>query len=155
CNLGSLICGGWFPWATGLFNHSGWFWMWLVAWFSEATTRLPGSFFYVPSPTTADFAVYYAALFAVLSGYALARHRRGWALAVFVIVAGFYGWRWWTARDAVTLTVLPLNGGSSVYVRANHARDDVLIDCGNTNSIEFVMKPFLRAQGVNRLPRLA
>lgn len=28
------------------------------------------------------------------------------------------------------------------------------MDCGNTNSVEFVLKPFLRAKGVNRLPRL-
>jgi competence protein ComEC len=30
----------------------------------------------------------------------------------------------------------------------------LLIDCGNTNSVEFTMKPFLRAQGVNHLPCL-
>jgi ComEC/Rec2-related protein len=155
CNLGSLICGAWFPWATGLFNHSGWFWMWLIVRISETTTELPGAFFYVSSPSLADFAIYYGALFAVLSGYALAPQRRTWALAVAVGIAGFYVWRWQTARDTVTLNVLPLNGGSSVYVRANRSADDLLIDCGNTNSVEFVMKPFLRAQGVNRLPRLA
>ena len=26
-NLGALICGTWFPWATELFNHSAWFFM--------------------------------------------------------------------------------------------------------------------------------
>ncbi len=26
-NLGALVCGTWFPWATGLFNHSAWFFM--------------------------------------------------------------------------------------------------------------------------------
>jgi competence protein ComEC len=28
------------------------------------------------------------------------------------------------------------------------------MDCGNTNAVEFVLKPFLRAKGVNHLPRL-
>src|ERR1022692_3277277 len=31
----------------------------------------------------------------------------------------------------------------------------ILVDCGNSNSVGFVMKPFLRAHGVNGLPRLA
>jgi competence protein ComEC len=155
CNLGSLICGPWFPWATGLFNHSGWFWMWLIDRICDCVTRLPGAFFYVTSPSIMDFAIYYGALFAVLSGFALAPRRRLWALAAVICAGGFYAWKWQTARENVTLTVLPLNGGSSVYVRANRPGDDLLIDCGNTNSVEFVMIPFLRSQGVNRLPRLA
>ena len=50
--------------------------------------------------------------------------------------------------------MLPLNGGHSVYVDGPGRKSDWLIDCGNTNAVEFVMKPFLRGQGVNRLPRL-
>jgi competence protein ComEC len=45
-----------------------------------------------------------------------------------------------------------LNGGSAIYVDAPGHRNDLLIDCGNDNAVEFVLKPFLRAQGVNRLP---
>ena len=29
------------------------------------------------------------------------------------------------------------------------------MDCGNTNAVEFILNPFLRAQGVNRLSCLA
>jgi len=155
CNLGSLICGAWFPPATELFNHSGWFWMWLIIKTSEAVTRLPAAFYYVPSPSLADFAIYYTALIAVLSGYALTPKRRRWSLAAAVVVAMFYLWQWQTARDQVTLTVLPLNGGSSIYVRGRQPAGNLLIDCGNTNAVEFVMKPFLRGQGVNQLPALA
>src|SRR5207237_816186 len=81
--------------------------------------RLPGAFFYVPSPSLVDFAIYYCALFAVLSGYALARQRRIGTVTIAVCLAGFYVWKWQAARATVTLTVLPLNGGSSVYVRAH------------------------------------
>jgi competence protein ComEC len=57
------------------------------------------------------------------------------------------------ARSAARLTVLPLNGGSAVFCDAG--KTSLLIDCGNENSVGFITKPFLRAQGVNRLSCLA
>jgi ComEC/Rec2-related protein len=155
CNLGSLICGAWFPWATELFNHSGWFWMWLMMKISVATTQLPGAFFYVRSPAVADFVIYYGTLIAVLSGFALAPKRRVWTAICLVGIAGFYVWRWQDADRATNLTVIPLNGGSAVYCDTAGSRNDLLVDCGNGNAVQFVMEPFLHAQGANRLPCLA
>jgi competence protein ComEC len=52
------------------------------------------------------------------------------------------------------LTILPVNGGLTVHCDATGMQNDLLIDCGNSNSVVGTIKPFLRAQGVNRLPRL-
>jgi beta-lactamase superfamily II metal-dependent hydrolase len=49
---------------------------------------------------------------------------------------------------------MPLNGGSAIFCDAPGRRHDVLVDCGQTNALGFVVQPFLRAQGVNRLPQL-
>ncbi|HXI73401.1 MAG TPA: ComEC/Rec2 family competence protein [Verrucomicrobiae bacterium] len=155
CNLGSLICGGWFPWATELFNFSGWFWMKLMLEISQAVIQLPGAFFYVRSPGLADFAIYYGAMLAVMSGVAFQKKWRVATLICVVFIAGFYGWRWQTSRSTTTLTVLPLNGGHAVFVQSGKSGDDLLIDCGDTNAVDFITKPFLHAQGVNRLPQLA
>ena len=155
CNLGSLICGGWFPWATEMFNYSAWFWMKLMLEISHAVVKLPGAFFYVRSPGLADFAIYYGAMLAVMSGAAF---RKKWRIATLICVgciAVFYGWRWQAARSITTLTVLPLNGGSAVFVQSGKSADDLLVDCGDTNAVDFITKPFLHAQGVNHLPRLA
>ena len=154
CNLGSLICGGWLPWATELFNHSGWFWMLCMTRASEWATKIPGAFFYVPAPGVWDFVVYYALLIGTLSGWLFAKSRRAWSVAGMVVLAAVYFWRWQNARNEFQITVLPLNGAHSVYVDGAGRTRDWLIDCGNTNSVEFVMKPFLRGQGVNHLPRL-
>ncbi|HTL72182.1 MAG TPA: hypothetical protein VL863_02675, partial [bacterium] len=53
------------------------------------------------------------------------------------------------------LTVLPLNGGHAVFVNDGGSVGNLLVDCGDTNSVEFITRPFLHGQGVNRLPRLA
>ena len=53
-NLGALMCGTWFPWATGLFNHSAWFFMCAMTRVSELSTKIPGAFFYVPAPSWLD-----------------------------------------------------------------------------------------------------
>ncbi len=155
CNLGSLICSGWFPWATELFNYSGWFWMKLMLEISHTVIKLPGAFFYVRSPVLADFVIYYGATLAVMSGVAF---RKQWRIATLICVmciAVFYGWRWQVARSTTTLTILPLNGGHAVFVQSGKYADNLLVDCGDTNAVDFITKPFLHAQGVNHLPRFA
>ena len=153
--LGSLLCGAWFSGATILFNNSAWFWMTLMMRISDAATRLPGAWFYVPAPRVPDFAIYYTALFAVLSGLAFSERWRRWTVTSCVCVVGFYGWQIESAHEQVTLTALPLNGGSAIYCDAFGHTDDLLVDCGNAGAVQFVLEPFLRAQGVNSLQSIA
>ena len=70
------------------------------------------------------------------------------------LIVATYFWRWEQSRDETDLTVLPLNGGHAVFVDAAGQKNDWLVDCGDENSVEFTLKPFLRAQGVNRIQRL-
>lgn len=153
--MGSLVCGGWLPWAGELFNHSAWFWMKGMVWVSEQSVNLPGAFWYAPAPALADFVIYYALLVLVLSGVFYRPGRRRWLVLTLLAVATFYGWRWLDARREIQITVLPLNGGHAIHVNGPGQSHDWLVDCGNTNAVKFVTKPFLQAKGVNRLPRLA
>jgi competence protein ComEC len=153
-SVGSLLCGAWLPWVSELFNHSGWFWMLAMMKISHWATSLPGAYRYVPPPAFGGFVLYYALLIGAVSGWLFARPRRRWSGAALVVVAAMGGWQWHQARATIHLTVLPLNGAHGVFVDGPGKADDWLIDCGNTNSVEFVVKPFLRAHGVNRVPRL-
>jgi competence protein ComEC len=154
-NLGALVCGTWFPWATGLFNHSAWFFMCTMTWVSELATKIPGAFIYVPAPSWPEIVIYYAVLVGALSGWLFAPKRRmGSALALILIGAGC-AWHWQATRHEIELTVLPLNGGHAVWVDAPGRKNDWLINCGDADAVGFTLKPFLRAQGVNHLARLA
>jgi len=153
-NLGALICGTWLPWVTTLFNHSAWFFMVAMTWVSEVATRIPGAFFYVPEPSWLEIGIYYAVLVGVLSGWLLAPKRRMVSVAALILVVAGYGWHWQTTRHEIKVTVLPLNGGHSVFVDAPGRENDWLVDCGNDRAVEFTLKPFLRAQGVNKIQRL-
>lgn len=154
CNLGSLICGAWLPWATELFNHGGWFWMLSMVKLSRWATELPGAYFYVPAPSAFTFVIYFALLIGTMSGWLWQTERRGRTAVAMILIAGFYGWQWFATRNDVELTILPLSGGHAEYLNAAGRSSDWLMDCGNTNSVEFVTRPFLRAKGVNHLPRL-
>jgi ComEC/Rec2-related protein len=154
-NLGALLCGTWLPYVTSLFNHSAWFFMVAMTWVSEVSTKIPGAFFYVPEPSWLDIGIYYAVLVGILSGWLLAPKRRVWSAAALVLIVAGYAWHWQTTRNEIILTVLPLNGGHSVWVDAPGRRNDWLVDCGNDNAVGFTLKPFLRAQGVNRIQHLA
>jgi competence protein ComEC len=69
-------------------------------------------------------------------------------------IAATYFWRWEQSRDETDLTVLPLNGGHAVWVDAAGQKNDWLVNCGDENAVQFTLKPFLRAQGVSKIPRL-
>jgi beta-lactamase superfamily II metal-dependent hydrolase len=128
--------------------------MWAMIRASELATQLPGAFFYVRSFTLVETLLWYGLLLGTLSGWLFAAKRRKWTLPALGLVAIAYGWARFQQSQLVTLTAIPLSGGSAVYCDFPGGRRDLLIDCGTTNAIEFVTKPFLRAQGVNRLPQL-
>lgn len=154
CNLGSLICGGWLPQITVLFNHAGWFLMLTMVKICRWATELPGAYFYVPAPSAFTFVIYYGLLLGTMSGWLWQRGQRWRTATALALVGLFYCGQAFSTRHHVTLTVLPLSGGHAEYCDAAGARQDWLMDCGNTNSVEFVVTPFLRAQGVNRLTHL-
>jgi competence protein ComEC len=153
-NLGSLVCGTWFPWATELFNHSAWFFMSAMTAVSEFATKIPGAYFYVPAPSWLEIGIYYAVLVGALSGWLFAPKQRIWSATALVLIVAGFAWHWQTTRGETRLTVLPLNGGHAVFVDAAGRKNDWLVNCGDESAVNFTLKPFLRAQGVNRVQRL-
>jgi len=153
-NLGSLFCGTWFPWMGELFNHAGWFFMKLMIDSSHWFASLPFGHLYVPTPSILSCGVYYLLLFTVLNGWLLVPRKRLATLSLMVIALVLGAWHWRTESRTVKITVLPLSGGDAIFVDAPGRADDLLIDCGNEKNAEFVVEPFLRGQGVNRLENL-
>ncbi|MBI4660045.1 MAG: ComEC/Rec2 family competence protein [Verrucomicrobia bacterium] len=153
CGLGSLVCGDWLPWFTELFNHSGWLWMRMMVSLSHWTAELPGAYFYVRPPTPAEFLIYYPLLGFCASGWAFAPRWRKWAAVSLAGVLAAWAWQWRSEQQTVRLTVLPL-GGSGLFFDARGRSEDLLIDCANRASAEFLLRPFLRSQGVKQLPKV-
>ncbi len=153
-NLGSLVCGQWLPLLTEYFNHAAWFFMVAMTWVSVVAARLPGACYYVPEPSWFTIALYYLVVLGAFSGWFHTRLRILSGMVVLSFLAGFYCWQWQSTRATTELTVLPLNGGHAVFVDAEGQANDWLINCGNENAVRFTLKNYLRAQGVNTLPRL-
>ena len=153
-NLGALLCGHWLPWFTELFNHAAWFFMVAMTWVSEVCTRIPGAYFYVPEPSLATIAIFYGIVIVICSGWLNSGRRIFSAATISFLIAAVYFWQWENSRAETDLTVLPLNGGHAVFVDADGCDNDWLINCGNENAVNFTLKNFLRAQGVNSIPRL-
>ena len=152
--MGSLFCGAWFPALAELFNHSAWFLMWMMIRVSEWAAGLPGACFNAPAPSLLGFACYYGILVSVLAGWWQMPKRRVWVGAVFGVLSLVWVVNFVIDSRQTRLTILPLNGGHAIYFDAPGWRDDMLVDCGNESSVEFVLKPFLRARGVNRIATL-
>ncbi len=153
-SMGSLICGDWLPSLTEWFNHGSWFWMSGMMEVSRWAAELPRAFRYVATPPLWSFVAYYLALIGLLSGWFFRAGNRIWLLFLIFIATCAGYWEWKRGHDTIAITVLPLHGGHAVYVDAAGTADDWLMDCGNESSAKFVIKPFLRARGMNHLPRL-
>ncbi len=154
CNLGALVCGDWLPWATDAFNHSGWLFMRGMIWFSEWTTTLPGAFLYVRTPTTFEFFAFYTAVFFLVAGWLWTPGKRRWSWGILLALAGGWSVGEFRARDEVRLTVVG-QGANAIFCDVPGRDHDLLVDCGSESAANFLVKPFLRAQGVNTLANLA
>jgi ComEC/Rec2-related protein len=154
-NLGALVCGTWLSRATELFNNSAWFFMSAMTKVSVLATEIPGAFLYVPEPSWRTIIIYYAVIVGGLSGRMFAPKLRIWSTAILILIGAIYFWHWEQWRKETELTILPLNGGHAVFVNAAGQNNNWLVDCGNKNAVEFTLKPFLQAQGVNKIQCLA
>jgi competence protein ComEC len=153
-NLASLLLAGWFPAAAELFNHAGWFLMEIIRVTSHWFADWPWAYFYVPEPTLFTTGFYYLVLLTVLTGWIFRPKLRAWKITALAVGLCIWSWQYRQARSVTRLTILPANGGMAVYFDAPGTSNDLLVDCGATNSVQFLTKPFLCAQGVNRLPAL-
>jgi beta-lactamase superfamily II metal-dependent hydrolase len=108
----------------------------------------------VSEPSWISIGIYYSALVVILSGWLKTAWRKILFGVILIFIAVIYFGRWENSRGETKLTVLPLNGGHSVFVDAAGRKNDWLVDCGDENAVSFTLKDFLRAQGVNKIPRL-
>ena len=154
-NFLSMLLAGWFPGGAEIFNHAGWFLMECIRVTSHWFEQWPAAYRYVAAPNLFSTALYYAILLAVFTGWLFKPKWRVWKISGLVLLSALWCVQWQRENSVTRLTVLPLSGGSAVYFDAPGGKNNLLVDCGNSNSVQSVMKPFLRAQGVNDLPHLA
>jgi competence protein ComEC len=151
-NLASLLLASWFHGAAVLFNHAGWFLMECIRVSSDWFADWPAAYYYVSAPTLFTTSLYYAIFLALVTGWLFQPRFRALKFTGLALAILFWSWQFWQYNRVTRLNVLSLNGGSSIYFDAPGKKDDLLVDCGSLNSVEFTTKPFLRAQGVNTLP---
>jgi beta-lactamase superfamily II metal-dependent hydrolase len=137
-----------------LFNHAGWFLMECIRVTSEWFADWPAAYFYVPAPGLLTTVAYYLVLLSAFTGWLFRARWRGWKVAALVVLTAAWCWQWQIDRSITRLTVLPLNGGSAICVDGPGADYDLQMDCGAAEAVDSTLKPFLRAQGFNRLPCL-
>ena len=152
--LGALITGDFVPFLTEWFNNAGWFFMRSMMWLSETAAHTPAAWCYVRSPGLLLFLLYYGLLVAASAGWFARRWLRWPVIACLVVLGALWLNEWRGERSRHRIAVLPLNGGHAVYVQPAGGAPEWLIDCGDQRSVDFTLKPFLQANGVNRIAHL-
>lgn len=152
-NFASLVTGTWWPWLGEVSNVSAWVWMrWMVS-LSRWFAGWPGGHWYVAAPAWGWWVPYYALLLGVVTGWAREpARRRLWAAGVGL----------WLLAAAVCFVdrqretrITIFSGGEALFIDAPWWQNDVLVDAGSESGATGLVIPFLRAQGVNRLPYFA
>jgi competence protein ComEC len=153
-NLISLSLAAWVPGLAELFNHAGWFWMECIRVSSEWFAKCPFAYFYTPAPGLFTTCLFYAAFLGIVSGWIFQPALRFWKLAAMGALTLAWSLNCYQQLRTTQLTVLPANGGTSIYFDSFGTKNDLLVDVGASNSVAYTARPFLRAQGVTRLPKL-
>jgi competence protein ComEC len=149
--MGSLLTGAWLPGLAGLFNNATWALMKFIIWFSGCAAHWPAGNGNVAAPAAGACVFYYVLLLLAATGWIFhARHK--WAVVAALLAVGLGGvvhWAsgWRTAR----LEILPANGVPVILASGPGWGKKLLIDCGGEDSVHELVKPFLCAQGINRL----
>jgi ComEC/Rec2-related protein len=152
--LGAVLTGNLLPAGTELFNHSGWFFMRAMMWLSERATALPASWMHVRPPGPLEFTFYYGALLALLTGVFRRPRLRWLAGGGLAVIALALLARHVHARGFAELHVVPARETVAVCGRNAGSDGRWLVSCGDTAGFDFVLKPFLQAQGINHLDPL-
>lgn len=153
-SLGSLLTGLCFPAASELFNNASWFLMHAILRTTEFSVAWPATYFYVASPSWITLCLLYLVIILAGSNWIFTSPHRRWGVAAVTVAAAGWLWQWQAGRHSVDLHILSLDGGAAIFINdAEH--DPLLIDCGNPRRAQSVTVPFLRAHGVNALPRVA
>lgn len=152
-NVGSLAL--FFTPLCPTLNHCAWALMRAMEWASSLAASQTWGFWNVPSIPPAAVMLCYVGLFSFFGADLLpARLRR-----VFLTIAGTGLFGLVAAAlpslRTVNITAMPLRGGMSVFVDAPGRSRDLLLDTGDGESAENILRPFLKAQGVNSLTALA
>ena len=151
-NMGSLAVGAFAPGLAELFNNTAWLAMWLMVRISETAGHWGWGCWHVRTPSWLSLALYYAILFAIMGKWwTYPRARPALAIGLALLGAAWVAGAW-RERSETRLTAIPLSGGESIFVDAPGRKSDLLIDCGNRSAAEFVLKPFLRSQGIDSFP---
>src|SRR5205823_422843 len=136
-NLGSYLLAGWFPAAAILFNHAGWFLMECILASSHWFAAWPRAYHYVAAPSLFTIAVYYLVLLAILTGWLFRPRLRAWRFAGLGLLVLAWSGQCWRESSVTRLHIVPLNGGLAAYFDAPGAKNDLLVDCGNSNAVAF------------------
>jgi len=153
-NMASLLLAGWFPAAAELFNNAGWGLMQLIRVSSEWFADWPAAYAYVATPSLFTIALYYAILLGGMTGWFFQPKLHPWKIAAVSLAALVWGFLFWQHSSTTRVSVLAAGGGQVIYSDAPGTKNDLLIDCGTSNTVASVTEPFLRAQGVGRLSNL-
>jgi beta-lactamase superfamily II metal-dependent hydrolase len=139
---------------AALFNNATWALMKFILWYSQRAANWPDGNFNAAAPSAATCAFYYAALFMVVTGW-IFRSRHRWAVSGAMLAAGVcLAVQWALARQTAHIHVLPLKGAPVFFVDSPGRQGNLLVDCADADSAVEILKPFLCAQGVNRLSAL-
>jgi competence protein ComEC len=154
CNCLTLLFTGWLPAAAIFFNYFGWLFMkWILAtsiWFAQ----WPSAYRYIEAPTLFTIVAFYAIFIAAATGWLFKSEWRKRKFTGLCLIIAIWCGQWIHFHSQTHLTVLPLNGGSAIYFEAPGSKNDLLIDCGNDDSVRLVTERYLQAQGVNSIPRI-
>lgn len=153
--VASLSVGGFWSMGSELFNHSAWVLMKAMVAASSVAARCEFGWFAVRSPGFAVFVGYYGGGLLWIYREAVPPRLRASCWGILGALLVFVAWQWIQYSRSCVLALVPHRGGGSCYWKEGGGWNRYgLLDPGDARFVRQVLWPFLRSQGLQRIPML-
>jgi beta-lactamase superfamily II metal-dependent hydrolase len=126
----------------------------LIIGISGWAAQFPSGNFNVTAPSVGACVFYYVVLLLMVTGW-IFRSRYKWIVAAALIAIGLTGaFQWVKGWQIARLDIISANGAPVVVASAPGLERTLLVDSGGEDAARELVKPFLCAQGINRLSGL-
>jgi len=144
--LGSLLI----PPLGPIFNYLSWAAMWETIEFTRWCAKFPFGYWYIAKPGFLFVVLYLVILSMVTLPSLRSEKLRKFSCSLLVLCALCWGGARFSSAQQIKITILPA-AGSPLFVDAPGSSRDLLVDASNARGAEYLVRRFLRSQGVGRL----
>lgn len=153
--IGSIIIGPLWEYLSEFFNAAAFGTIGAVQLINKIISSLPCSWGYISTFPVLVFPLIVWWSICFVGKIHPFKGKSFWVTVIVSILGGInVVYELWRTYQFIEITIIPCRGGGAIWVKESQARAYFLFDAGTITTARYLVEPYLRAKGINKLPVL-